>query len=250
MTVTADGAALYDAVRDHLAGLQLAMERLRQRGARQVVTVATDFAFAHFWLMPLLGRFQQLRPELDVRIVTSQLPFDIRGEAVDMAIAFGDGDWAGCEARQLLPEVVLPVCSPALAACHAAAGGTPGAVLGLPLLHLSSSAKSCWISWQDWGQRQGLAAGDVQHSLTLGNYPLMIQAAIAGHGVALGWRPLIDELLRIGQLASLDAPELVTQRGYYLVRPRGGRAGQAADSLCDWIVQNTALATVPPGQTG
>jgi len=236
VSLTADGVALHEAVRDHLAAIHVAVDKLRTRRTRQVITVATDFGFAQFWLMPRLAEFQKLRPELDVRIVTSQQTFDIRGEAVDLAISFGDGQWPGCDALQIWPEEVVPVCSPAMLERHALAGGTPGAVMELPLLHLGSSGQEPWMTWQEWAQLQGLPADGELQSLILGNYPLLIQAAVAGHGVALGWRPLVDALLRDGQLVSLPVPALTTQRGYFLVQPRGREPWEALDSLRDWIV--------------
>lgn len=243
VTPTADGTALYDSVRDHLDAIQLALERLRTRSAREVLTVATDFAFANFWLMPRLAAFQQLAPDLDVRIVTSQNEFDIRAEPVDLAISFGDGYWPGCDARRILPEVVVPVCSPGLLARHAEAT-TAAAVRHLPLLHLGSSGRTRWMTWDDWAQLQGLPAHvhGAGQSLTLGNYPLLVQAAIAGRGVALGWRPLVDELLRDGQLAALPVPPLRTERGYFLVRPQGRAAGRALERLSEWIVRECAPA--------
>lgn len=240
VSLTADGAALHEAVREHLAAIHLAVDKIRTRRTRQVITVATDFGFAQFWLMPRLAQFQALRPELDVRIVTSQHAFDIRGEAVDLAISFGDGQWPGCDALQILPEDVVPVCSPAMLERHAAAGGTSAAVMELPLLHLGSSGQEPWMTWQEWAQLQGLPGDGEPQSLTLGNYPLLIQAAVAGHGIALGWRPLVDALLRDGQLVSLPVPPLSTRRGYFLVQPRGREPWEALDSLRDWIVAGCA----------
>lgn len=235
VTLTQDGAALDDAVRDHLAAIGVAVERVRTRQLREVLTVATDFAFANFWLMPRLAAFQALNPALDVRIVTSQNSFDIRGEPVDLAISFGSGQWPGCAAERILPEVVVPVCSPALLARHAPA--TACDVMRLPLLHLDSSGPVRWLTWQDWARSRHVAEVVPGQSLTLGNYPLVIQAAMAGRGVALGWRPLVDELLCSGRLVTPPVAELATPRGYYLVRPHGRESGRALDSLRAWIVQ-------------
>lgn len=235
VAVTPEGALLYESVREHLAAIEAAVDRLRTRRLREVLTVATDFAFANFWLMPRLAAFQALKPDLDVRIVTSQNGFDIRGEPVDLAVSFGAGQWPGCAAQRILPEVVVPVCSPALLAERTP--GTAADVLALPLLHLDSSEPSRWMTWRDWRAAQRVR-GDAQgQSLTLGNYPLVIQAAIAGRGVALGWRPLVDGLLRDGQLVALPVPELTTERGYYLVSPRGRAGGPALVSLREWIVR-------------
>lgn len=241
VTLTAEGAALHEAVRDHLGAIRAAVDKIRTRRTRQVVTVATDFAFAQFWLMPRLAEFQALRPELDVRIVTSQHAFDIRGESVDLAILFGAGQWPGCDAQQILPEVVVPVCSPDVLERHRLAGGAAADVMGLPLLHLGSDSQTPWMTWQEWALSQGLVAGGEVRSLTLGNYPLLMQAAIAGHGVALGWRPLVDAMLRDGQLVSLPVQPLRTQRGYFLVQPRARDPWAAVDSLRDWIVHGCCV---------
>jgi LysR family glycine cleavage system transcriptional activator len=246
VTLTPEGNVLHEAVREHLAAIGTALERIRSGSTRAVLTVATDFAFANFWLMPRLAAFQQIEPELDVRVVTSQNEFDVRDGSVDLAVSFGTGQWPGCDAVPILPEVVVPVCSPALLAREHAGGAAnpaPGALLRLPLLHLGSSGRSRWMTWQDWAQRQGLPAQALGagQSLTLGNYPLLIQAAIAGRGVALGWRPLIDDLLHTGQLVSLAAP-VTTARGYFLVRPQGRAGGRALERLCDWIVRDCERA--------
>ena len=240
VSLTADGASLHEAVRDHLAAIRLAVDKVRTRRTRQVVTVATDFGCAQFWLMQRLAEFQKSRPELDVRIVTSQQAFDIRGEAVDLALSFGEDHWPGCDAEQILPELVVPVCSPSLMRLHREAGGTTPDVLGLPLLHLGSGGHTPWMTWQDWAQLQGLPPVSATQSLILGNYPLVIQAAIAGHGVALGWRPLVDALLHDGQLVSLPVPPLTTERGYFLVQPRGRERSDAVDTLRAWIADGAS----------
>jgi LysR family glycine cleavage system transcriptional activator len=240
VTPTPEGGALYEAVRGHLAALQEAVERTRARSARPVLTVATDFAFASFWLIPRLQAFQRSAPGIEVRIVTSQNQFDIRDGSVDLAISFGDGDWPGCEVGRLLPEMVLPVCSPALLALHEAAV-TPASILRLPLLHLAGSAPTRWMTWRDWSAMQGVSGALPEPERLLATYPLLIQEAIAGRGVALGWRPLVDQLLRDGQLVALAAAPLATERAYFLVRPQD-RAGSAAlDRLCEWIRQECML---------
>ena len=240
VTLTPEGLNLYEAIRDHLAAIHAAVDKMRARRTRRVLTVATDFAFANFWLMPRLAAFQERRPELDVRIMTSQSAFDIRDEPVDLAISFGNGAWPGCDAQKLLPELVVPVCSPALLERH---GGdlSADAVMDMPLLHLESGSRTRWMTWQDWAQLQGLPAAAEKQSLTLGNYPLVIQAAVAGRGVALGWRPLVDELLTEGRLACVPVPPLTTERGYFLVSPQGREPWEALDSLRAWIVEECAL---------
>ncbi len=235
VSLTADGVLLFNAVRESLGGIGEAAAKIRARRARQVLTVATDFGFAAYWLMPRLAALRALVPTLDVRIVTTQDPFDIRGEPVDMAIAFGAGPWPGCTALPLFPEIVVPVCSPGFLAQYGGSG-LPTDLASLPLLHLESAEPLRWLGWEQWCTRHGVAPTGDSHDLTLNNYPLVIQAAIAGQGVALGWTPLVDDLVRNGQLVAAFAPPTRTAHGYCLVEPQAQRSTEPVQRFRAWMV--------------
>lgn len=241
VSLTADGLQLFNAVRDSLGGIGDAAASIRARRARQVLTVATDFGFAAYWLMPRLAALRALVPNLDVRIVTTQDPFDIRGEPVDIAVAFGAGQWPGCTAQALFPEIVVPVCSPGFWAAHGLTGQAAD-LAKLPLLHLESAEPLRWLGWQNWLARHGVASTGESHDLTLNNYPLVIQAAIAGQGLALGWTPLVDDLVRNGQLVAAFAQPTTTAQGYFLVEPTAQRTPEPVQRFRQWIVGECAQA--------
>lgn len=235
VSLTADGVHLFEAVHESLGGISNAVAKVRSRRTRQVLTVATDFGFATYWLMPRLAALRELLPNLDVRIVTSQNEFDIRGEPVDIAIAFGAGQWPGCEAELIFPEITIPVCSPAFLANHALCGNSTD-LTRLPLLHLESTEPVRWLTWENWFALHRLSMTDESHDLTLNNYPIVIQAAIAGQGVALGWVPLIDELVRSGQLVTAVSRPIRTERGYFLVQPDSQRSPESLNRFRQWII--------------
>jgi LysR family transcriptional regulator, glycine cleavage system transcriptional activator len=241
VSLTPEGLQLVTAVRESLSGIGEVAARIRARRERQVLTVATDFGFATYWLMPRLATLRDLVPELDVRIVTSQNQFDIRGEPVDMAISFGDGQWPGCSATPLFPEIVVPVCSPAFKT-RQKLSGQAAELRKLPLLHLESAEPQRWLLWESWFAAHGLRSQGAGHDLTLNNYPLVIQAAMAGQGVALGWAPLVDELVRNGQLVAAVTIPLRTSRGYFLVEPNTRRNSEVLHRFRSWIVQECAVA--------
>lgn len=244
VSLTPDGALLFGAVQQGLAGIGDAAAKIRARRSRQVLTIATDFGFATYWLMPRLAALRQLAPHLDVRIVTSQNEFDIRGEAVDVAIAFGTRPWPGCSAERLFAEQVVPVCSPGFQAEHGLCGN-PRALVRLPLLHLEATLPARWLSWANWFELHGLAAVDEAHDLTLNNYALVIQAAIAGQGMALGWLPLIDEQVRSGQLVRAVEHPVGTERGYHLVQPQTQRSPESLSRFRHWIIAECANPAPP-----
>lgn len=243
VALTPDGVRLYEATRDALDGIGDAVTRIRDRRRPGVLNVATDFGFAAGWLLPRLGALRQLLPELDVRIVTMQTAIDLRREAADIAITFGHGHWPGCEAELLFPERVLPVCSPAFRASRAplaaAGAGSPADLASLPLLHLESVGPAAWLSWGDWFTLHGLPMPAGGQELTFNNYPLVLQAALMGQGVALGWSPLIDDLMRDGHLVSLLDRPIQTERGYFLVVPSRRGPDERHDRFRRWVVEES-----------
>ena len=90
-----------------------------------------------------------------------------------------------------------------------------------------------WMAWTDW-----LAAGGVELQRQPGrvlfqNYPMVVQQALIGRGVALGWRGLIDELVDGGAL-TVVGPEVTSARGYYVVWPKNRRSVEI-DALVAWL---------------
>ena len=52
--------------------------------------------------------------DVRVHVLTSQEEVSFSEARVDVAVFFGPGHWADCVATPLFPEVVVPVCAPAL----------------------------------------------------------------------------------------------------------------------------------------
>lgn len=235
--LTAEALQLLAAVQQGLTGIQQSLDQIAASRRPPRLTLATDFAFASYWLMPRLAELRNEMPELDLRIMTSQQAIDPDDEAVDIAIAFGEGVWPGCHAHKLLPERVLPVCSPQLLhGLHAQAGPVPWHAL--PLLHLERAPRLQWMDWKDWFSLQHLPAPPAGQALSFNNYPLLIQAALAGQGVALGWLPLVEDFLASGQLLALPAPPLLTGRGYYLLLRESARLTPVLNRFRNWIVDS------------
>ena len=80
------------------------------------------------------------------------------------------------------------------------------------------------------------------------NYPLLIQAATAGQGVALDWRPLVDELIDRGLLVPTLGTVRNRSRGYDLLVPPRGAASPVIGDFKRWLQaefgQLAALETV------
>ncbi|AGZ32908.1 LysR family transcriptional regulator [Pseudomonas sp. Rh2] len=232
--LTEAGQQLFEQVHQGLQTMNEGIGQVSGRGQREVLQVATDFAFAAFWLMPRLQRFHQAYPQVDVSLVTGERSQGMLRPDIDVAILFGDGRFHQGESRWLFDEEVFPVCSPRL--IH----GKPLSAVALqrlPLLHLRGEQASRWFDWAGVFRGLGVESPAPSGQLRFDNYTLLIQAAIAGQGVAIGWRHLVDGLVEQGLLCRPLEQSLKSSRGYYVVLPPRKRRGALIERFVDWLEQ-------------
>jgi LysR family transcriptional regulator, glycine cleavage system transcriptional activator len=187
------------------------------------ITIQTDFAVAAYYLMPRLNRLREAADGADIRVLTSQTPSVHALDRLDCGIVFGSMASLGPGAVPLTEEVVVPVASPALAGDlnRLTAETLPAS----RLLRLESEAGS-WLDWNGYAELAKLPRADHCSGLTFNNYQMLIEAALLGDGIALGWRPLVDRLLDAGRLVAVGPPVVRSHWGYFLLQ---GAASAAAD---------------------
>ena len=170
--------------------------------------------FGTRWLAPRLPQFLAAHPGITINLTTRLSQFDFQLEAVDAAIHFGLPHWPGAEMELLLSETVVPACSPAMLAQYQFAQAED--LLKAPLLHLTSRPDA----WRRWFESQHCSMGEVQGML-FDQFATTAQAAMAGVGVALLPRFLMERELKAGDLVAAlpQAPELESAERYYLVWP-------------------------------
>lgn len=232
--LTEAGQLLFEHVSQAMHTLDDGIAQASGRHQREVLQVATDFAFAAFWLMPRLQRFHEAYPQVDVSLVTGERSQGMLRPDIDVAVLFGDGRFRQGESRWLFDEEVFPVCSPGLI------GGKPlsaEALQRLPLLHLKGEQSSRWFDWAGVFHGLGVASPPPPGQLRFDNYTLLIQAAIAGQGVAIGWGHLVDGLVDQGLLCRPLQGSLRSARGYYAVLPPRKRRGALIERFVSWLEQ-------------
>lgn len=234
IVLTEAGELLLRYVQAGLESLDAGLEAVTARQQHEVLQVATDFAFAAYWLMPRLPRFHQVHPEVDVSLISSARDLGTLPSDIDVAIAFGDGRFKHGEAHLLFREEVFPVCSPQLLKGRALPL-PPAALAELPLLHLRPESRSRWFDWNGLFRAFGVAGAPGAGALRFDNYTLLVQAAIAGQGVAIGWRHLVDDLLVQELLCRVCSGEVRSEFGYYVVLPERKRRQRLTQQFVDWL---------------
>ncbi|PXY00120.1 choline sulfate utilization transcriptional regulator [Halomonas sp. LBP4] len=233
--LTEAGQALFVGVQEGFATIDRTIDRLQHKHRHPHVNILTDFSFAAYWLMPRLPRFREQHPQIDVRIVTNQGVLDWRTQEVDVAIVFCDERTLAAGVPRLFHEEVFPVCSPGFLRRHGPIA-SPERLAEVPLLTLTADQGQSWLDWPSYFE-QLAGIGYLESSeLTFNNYTLLIQAAIAGQGIGMGWLGLVDDMLESGMLVGLHELGLRSSRGYGLIDARPDSPGEAKRALQEWVL--------------
>ena len=241
LRLTEEGQTLYQAVSDVLAQLHEVAGRLRRRPDNRTVVVTTTPGFAGVWLIPRLASFTAAHPEVDVRISAANNFVNLNRDGVDLAIRYKTQDGAGDGADRLFGEVIFPVCSPRLLRDPARPLKQPEDLRHHTLLHMEFDAAGVLQSWAMWLRAlklENLVPASVLH---FSGYDQMIQATIAGQGVALGRSPLIDSLLRQRKLVAPFRQTMASPRSYYLVQSAAATRKPEVQAFIEWLREQAAI---------
>lgn len=234
--LTDAGYTLFEAVQGGLRSIDDCLGLITTQTQHEVLQVSTDFAFAAYWLMPRLHRFHQRYPQVDVSLVTSERSHAMLGPNIDVAVLFGDSRFRQGESHWLFNEEVFPVCSPRLLDDRTLPLGSD-ALLEWPLLHLRGESSCQWFDWSGLFRALHIPSAPAPGQLRFDNYTLLIQAAIAGQGVAIGWRHLVDALLEQQLLCRPFEGAATSALGYFVVVPQRKRRGQMVQRFVDWVME-------------
>jgi len=201
----------------------------------QQLVFGCDQSFATQWLAPRIAQLRELLPAVALRIIASDDYGESLGTEVQAAVLHGDGQWPGFHSKRLFAEEVFPVCSPDYPQ-HDADHDWASWLLQAQLIDLADSHWN-WMNWRLW-----LGGNDIDEplgnrNLQINSYPLVIDAACAGQGVALGWRYLVDDLISAGRLVRPLQQSLQTEFGYYFICRESLQDDPIIQRLKHWLLK-------------
>ncbi|MCP1194709.1 LysR substrate-binding domain-containing protein [Acetobacter senegalensis] len=248
VSATRYGQMLHTTTTDVLTQLYGIMEIIHGSSSRETLTILTDYGFAANWLLPRLSDFEEKHPEIDVSLLTTQARrdarIDHRNTQHDVSILFGEKPQThDISTICLFQEEIVPICSTVYLKV-AGPFNHPHDLLEAKLLHLSGPDHQ-WFTWADWFQAVDASCSLKSYSkngLFFGNYPLLLQAVLQNQGIALGWRPLIDDLVKTDQVIVLNNKPIKSRRGYFLSTPLNKK--RHIDSFIQWILAQSKMNQV------
>jgi len=242
LALTEAGVRLQATCQSVLAQLHATVSEIRAPALREVLSLTTTPGLASLWLIPRLPRFTRMHPGIDVRLDATFERRDLRRDGFDLAVRYGP---SGGEGRPLFRESMQPVCSPRLLEPGGPPLGAPRDLRLHTLLQVAAMAGAGMpLEWSPWLQAVGLADLQPASTLSFSGYGEAIAAALAGQGVAIGRRPLVDALLASGQLVTPFADVASSSRTYALVIEPSARTRPAVRALEAWLIDEAASTSL------
>lgn len=214
---TAEGERLFRSADGALQQLQDVVGGIQATGRQRPVMLSASIGFTGLWLLPRLSHFQKRHPGVDLRVSANNGLVHLRNDGIDLAVRYTAASSAPAQAVRLFGERLAPVAHPSLGL---KALKTRQSLPRIDLLELDDP-RHPWLQWPEWLAAMGWSQTKPRSVLRFNQYDQVIQAALAGQGVALGRLELIQPLLDQGRLVPLASP----------------RAGSTGGSHAYWLLQ-------------
>jgi len=214
---------LTDAGRNYLPSLRSALDmvgaatdQVTKQGTNASLRVSVLISFATKWLQPRLKEFSKLHPEVNVLVTADDNPVKFGRDNFDMGIRFGRGRYPGLRVDRLMEDKIIPVCSPALLdGLHPLR--KPADLKHHTLLHDLSWFGEDRPEWSHWLEKAGVTDVDPNLGPGFNLWGMLIDAAVAGQGVALARATLAEGDLKTGHLVQPFGPSLPSNCAYWVV---------------------------------
>jgi LysR family glycine cleavage system transcriptional activator len=177
--------------------MEEALARIRTNSPSVAVTVSSTAAFLNLWLVPRLAEIQATLPDIQLRLHASDTAEKLRRGGIDVAIRYGPGPFPGVPSEMLRRDIFKVICSPSIAI------SSFDGLQNVPLIHVDGRQRpSVAPDWDRWCSLFDIAGVDPTQGIRFPDSMLAVQAAVAGHGVAIVSEVLVGGLIASGLLVS------------------------------------------------
>ena len=192
--------------------------------------------FAMRWLIPRLKAFQDIAPQIEVRLSASDSPIDFEREQYDVVIRVDDHSLpSNIRTTELFPEFVGLVASPGFLRTYQVR--RPEQLTGLPILRTRTRLHA----WEHWATTYEIDASaafkDFEH------FYFILEAAAAGLGACIAPWSLVMEDVAAGRLQS---PFGFVPSGQSYIVARRPEKRRKIERFCDWLVHEAKAMPMPP----
>ena len=215
--LTPAGQRLGRVVSGALSDIASEVAYLRGTGRAHELVLHAQLCEAFYWLMPRLADFHAQNPGLEIRVISALKPLTEASEPFDVAIQTAGRLSGTARVAFTASDRIFPVCAPALFD-KADLPVAPEHLAQFPLLSHRVVPQD-WMDWPEWYESVGVKFPVEAKTVSFDSYPVALQAAAAGQGIALGWQRTVEGLISDGKLIcpcddSVPRPsEIIVYRG-------------------------------------
>lgn len=231
--LTDEGKRLSQGVSKAFRILEESVNSVDSQRQKTKIRIALGPSFATRWLLPRFSEFCAQFPNVDLELVQTPLLVTPQNVDADIFITWGDGVFPGMTSEPLVNIITVPVSNPTLIK-RLGTPQTPSDLLSFPLIHQRDT-----LGWNAWFETAGVQLQAPLSGPIIEDTNVVLQAAIAGQGIVMGWIPLINEELKSGALVQLFDAVLSEHRAYFLVRRETGPREKEINLICRWLVKQT-----------
>ncbi|WP_421195693.1 LysR family transcriptional regulator [Aeromonas jandaei] len=225
VALTDAGQDLLETTQSVLLQLAMGIQRLEQYRKPNQLVLNTSTAIARHWLLPRLGEFHRLHPDIDLWLFTSDEEPDMAEQTVDLALRWDLGPQAECRHQHLLADRLLPVAT--------------ATVLSRPAEERTTLHGERELDWHHWTLRGGEDLHLQTRGLNFSDPGLLLEAASAGLGVALVSELLSRSARQQGQLLPLSSRRVKGPQWNLLVH-QDSEGMPECRAFCHWLGQQFA----------
>jgi len=238
VSLTPAGERYADGIRRALQQIGAASLDVISGPGRGALNLAILPTFGTRWLAPRMPAFLAEHPGVTINLTTRLRPFDFSTDDIDAAIHHGPPEWPGATCVFLMTEQEVPACAPSMLSNGQLQ--SPEDLMHLPLLHMATRP----YAWPDWFAAAGIEQ-PVTQGMSFDQFTTVAQAAVAGLGVALLPRFLIEDELQRGDLAIAFDQPVESRYPYYLAIRNDRLHYPHVSAFRDWLVAEADHAGLP-----
>lgn len=230
--LTPQGADYLTYISEAFSLIATGTQRLSNNRANRTIALSCAPTLASRWLLPRLRSFRDQWPDISVTVDASRRQVGFPVDGFDFAIRMSRAPVAGAAWTRLFGEQLVPVCSPTYRDTLLNKDGSID--LGRATLIHVNPASEDWQAWLD-----GTGMGEIKPTaeLRFDTIQLAFEAAVAGLGVALGRRPLVDRDLATRALVEISPNTMVAETAYWLVSSEDAESRPDLIGFKQWLLK-------------
>ena len=228
--LTDAGSRLRDAAFDAFERLRTACADIQRQTRDAPFVLGCPGSFLARWFIPRLDKLNRELPGLRLQLSASDGELDPLRSGVDATLCYATPPWpVGMQVHELAAERIGPVLSPRHPRFAQLRDGPAGELLAESLLHTTSRPQA----WPQWLALRGLDERALQLGQGFEHLYYLLEAAVAGLGIAIAPEQLVADDLAAGRLAApwgfVESPARLS---FWVAQ---GKADRRAEQFLRWL---------------